>query len=119
MIKILAITTLLFAHSANAELWIQVGGGSECPDVLELNESSYVIFNDCYGVDPKNPIIESGALNREGEYLSFWQRKVKELSFLTGDAKSQRLKVLEGSSNELHLLGESRLFIFRQYNVPK
>ncbi len=33
----------------------------ECPDILVLEENgSYKILNDCYGVDPINPIIETG-----------------------------------------------------------
>jgi len=33
----------------------------ECPDFLTFkNDSSYIIFNDCYGNNPESPIIEKG-----------------------------------------------------------
>jgi len=119
MMKILAITTVLFTATTYAEMWVLVDGDAECPDVLEINEANYVILNDCYGFDPKNPIIESGSFDSEDGYLSFSQRKVEQPSFLKGNSKSKKFRILKSPSDELHLQGESRVFKFRQHYGPK
>ena len=119
MIKILAITTFLFTATTYAEMWVLVDGDAECPDVLEINQANYVILNDCYGFDPKNPIVESGNIDSEDGYLSFLQRKVEQPSFLKGDPESKRFKMLKSSSDELHLQDETRVFKFRRHYAPK
>ena len=119
MMKVLAITTLLFTATTYAEMWVLIDGDSECPDVLEVNEASYVILNDCYGLDPKNPIIESGSFTSGDGYFSFLLRKVEQPSFLKGDSKSKKFRTLKSPNDELHLQDGSRVFKFRQHYVPK
>ena len=108
----------MLSLSVKAETWLQYGNNIECPDALELRNESYSIFNDCYGFEPKEPIIETGKIEIDGEYISFLYRKVQQRSFLQGDAKSQKLKILVKTSNELHLQDGSRIFRFKIINVP-
>lgn len=119
MSKILAVFILAISIWANAQTWIQHGDDIECPDVLNIQGESYIIFNDCYGFDPKEPIIETGKIAWEGDYISFLYRKVRQRSFLQGDAKSQKLKVLKNNGSELHLQDESRVFKFKISNAKE
>lgn len=37
------------------------GGAIECPDLLIFDSNgNYSIVNDCYGIEPRNPVTESG-----------------------------------------------------------
>ncbi len=41
--------------------WIVEETGSPCPDFLVFEENmSYVVLNDCHGLDHKNPVVERG-----------------------------------------------------------
>lgn len=44
--------------------WVNAGvddDAIECPDLLAFDsDGSYSILNDCYGIDPRNPVTESG-----------------------------------------------------------
>ena len=119
MMKILTITALLFTATTYAEMWVLVDGDAECPDVLVVKEASYIILNDCYGIDPKNPIIESGRFKSENGYFSFIQSKIDQPSFLKGDSISKKFKVLKSPGDELHLKDKSKVFKFRLHNGPK
>lgn len=34
---------------------------AECPDLIEFRSNySYIVLNDCYGNDPRKPIVETG-----------------------------------------------------------
>ena len=61
--------------------WGLIEPGSECPYVLSFNgEGRYVIFNDCYGLDPRNPIVETGQFilnNGAPASIEFVNRKLE------------------------------------------
>lgn len=42
----------------------------ECADVITFNgNGNYAILNDCYGIDAKRPVIESGTWNYDAERM--------------------------------------------------
>ncbi|MEH6638605.1 MAG: hypothetical protein V7717_04980 [Porticoccaceae bacterium] len=118
MRRILAFCTLLLSFSAQSETWLQFGDGIECPDALELRDQSYTIFNDCYGFDPRNPVIETGQIEKEEEYIYFSSRKVKQVSFLQDGTTSLKLKVLLKTDSDFHLQSGLKIFKFKIINVP-
>jgi hypothetical protein len=41
--------------------WGLIEPGNGCPYVLSFDsEGGYTVLNDCYGLDPRNPIVETG-----------------------------------------------------------
>lgn len=119
MNKLFIIFVSFICLKAEAQIWLQYGDDIECPDALEISQPNYTILNDCYGLDRQKPIIETGIVEFEGEYISFLKRKVLQRSFLQGDAKSQKLMIIKKSSTELHLKDGSNSFRFKISNVPQ
>ncbi len=59
----------------------KVDKSPECPDRIEfINNGSYIIYNDCYGLNNKYPVVERGnwELNNTLDKLT-----LKERSFVT------------------------------------
>lgn len=64
----LALPAAAEGHPEINGRWIRVNSdwitSVECPDVIEFHQdSTYTVFNDCYGVSSQNPIVESGDWN--------------------------------------------------------
>ncbi|WP_125561731.1 hypothetical protein [Pseudoalteromonas rubra] len=118
MSRIIAIFTFLLNFPASADTWLQFGEELECPDALKLKGGNYRIYNDCYGFDPKEPIIESGNIEFDNDYFYFFNRKVNQPSFLQNGAQSQKLKVLLRNKHELNLQKGTRVFIFKRITLP-
>ncbi len=118
MSKIVALSIFLLSFSANAETWIQYDEKIECPDVLELSGNNFIIFNDCYGLDPKEPIIETGKVEIGNNYFFFSDRKIKQQSFLQENTKRQKLKVLLKTKDELKLQSGTKVFMFKRIKLP-
>ncbi|KZN40379.1 hypothetical protein N483_17655 [Pseudoalteromonas luteoviolacea NCIMB 1944] len=81
---------------------------------MKLQGESYSIYNDCYGVDPRNPIIETGSITLDESHIIFHARKIKQASFLQGGASSQTLIVLLKSDTKLHLRYGKSIFKFKK-----
>ncbi len=48
-------------YKGDIEQGDKVGSLPECPDMIEFKSNgSYVVYNDCYGPDAKNPVVERG-----------------------------------------------------------
>ncbi|MBQ4810263.1 hypothetical protein J8M20_02900 [Pseudoalteromonas luteoviolacea] len=114
MFRLITISIFLMSFPASAYTWLQYGEELECPDALEFNGDNYIIYNDCYGFDPREPIIESGHIETDNDYVYFLNRKVKQQSFLQGHTKSQKLKILLRNEHELNLQRGSRIFMFKR-----
>lgn len=109
-----SIPLLMCASIAIAESWRQVSDGTymlECPDFIEFSSVTYEILNDCYGEDPRYPVIETGSYSIEKDFIVFTERQPKQESFLSGDAKSQNLE-LHRSDDSIKLVDGSNIFYF-------
>lgn len=55
----------------------------ECPDIIMFNEdSTYKVFNDCYGTDTNNPIVETGNWESTSDSLILKNRSFETNSYL-------------------------------------
>lgn len=75
----------------------------ECPDAIELSASgSYEVLNDCYGPDPRRPVVESGSWSvAEPDRLELKQRsKTVNYTFL---GKERRVTIKNVTQKELVL----------------
>lgn len=60
--------------------WEQVNSQSEqieCPNIIIFGKKTYRILNDCYGDDPKSPIMETGEFKQSDNALVLTHRKIK------------------------------------------
>ena len=117
--KIFLLFIVLISTSVKAELWLQYGVNLECPDAIELNNGTYIIYNDCYGFDPVNPVIETGNYRIEGNSIFFKNRNSKVESFLGKNSENQCLEIKSKTKEELHLKNENHAFRFRVRYVPR
>ena len=75
----------------------------ECPDMLIFNgDGSYLILNDCYGVNYDNPVVEQGkwTLNTKGNVIILKDRKFTTNYALhdTSQGMTMHLKECTGES---------------------
>lgn len=55
----------------------------ECPDIITFNEdSTYKVFNDCYGADTNNPIVETGNWESTSDSLILKNRNFETNHYL-------------------------------------
>lgn len=112
---IVILTSLLFTSVTFAETWIQVSDGTymlECPDAITFDKEKYVIFNDCYGLDPKYPVIETGRYENKEGFISFIQREPTQQSFLGEDTRDRKL-TLERKYSSVRLSDGAITFYFK------
>ena len=105
---------LVFCGAASAESWMQTsedGDPVECPDVIELSNGQYYVFNDCYGADPHRPLIETGKYSCGAGRITFTTEADLEES--TSDygnpigfslKKNANLVMLEANGETLYFL---------------
>lgn len=116
MSKLLPIFLSIFSLDVAAEVWFQTekdGSAIECPDVVVIGDSNYRILNDCYGQDPKNPVIESGIAVVNEEAVSFTDREVFQSTFVGAGQRNVQFKRSRVGDDLLHLSNESGTFYFR------
>ncbi len=116
MSKLLPILLSILCLDAAAEVWFQTekdGSAIECPDVVVIDKSEYEILNDCYGLDPKHPVIESGVVVMEKDAVSFVDREVSESTFLGEGQRNVQFKRSRVGDGILHLSNGSDIFYFR------
>jgi hypothetical protein len=86
--------------------WGLVETGNECPYVLSFDsEGGYMVLNDCYGLDPRAPVVETGQFifnNRTSGGIEFVDRELKGgFNFLGSNAGN---KVTINKLNNLDLV---------------
>ena len=107
--KVLILFSSIGCAEQNNELvgqWGLVEPGNECPYILSFDrEGEYMVLNDCYGLDPLNPVVETGQFfftNNALGVIEFANRKLKgEFDFLGSDASN---KVTINKLNDLDLI---------------
>ena len=87
----------------------------ECPDVLRFNTNKkYCIYNDCFGPDPKQPIVETGQWELKINILSLKQRKFTTNYFFFSADKTIQFNLVRISSDTLCLeYGQEKQFYKR------
>lgn len=109
--KLIISLFFIFLFSANllADTWLQVGEDGymiECPDAIELEESRYTIFNECYGVDPRNPVVEIGSYKLIENQVSFFEEYSSHESFVSIGSGIRKFKVQKNGKSLLLIRGE-------------
>ena len=107
-----------FYSAASAESWMQTseeGGPLECPDVIELSNGQYHVLNDCYGMDPKRPVIETGEYSCGAGRITFTTETDLEESVSDYGSprsyalrKEENLVILEASGETLYFYVSSK-----------
>lgn len=74
--------------------WGLVESGNECPYVISFDsEGGYMVLNDCYGLDHRAPVVETGKFifnNGTPGSIEFVDRKPKGgFNFLGGNANNK------------------------------
>ena len=67
----------------------------ECPDLLIFNfDSTYVIHNDCYALDPIKPIVETGKwkIDKNLYVIRLYSRKISK-AYVFQNTKVQQLNL--------------------------
>ncbi|WP_298445769.1 hypothetical protein [uncultured Ferrimonas sp.] len=113
MSKVWIILFLFFSSAINAEEWIQKEAGIECPDLIKFESNKYYIFNDCYGFDPKNPIIESGEFKKRNNVYHLFNRQIEQQSFLLNKSATVDLKVTFQPNGEVVFKNGSNHNVFK------
>ena len=91
------ITLLLFvscaaqADSLAGKLWLETNkemGNIECPNAVKFHQIKFEVLNDCYGIDIKVPIVETGLYEYKNRQLKLKNRKKTQsgIGFLPGRA---------------------------------
>jgi hypothetical protein len=117
MFKALIILSIAVPTISLAEEWMQVADGEgsavECADVLVLEKLAYRIRNDCYGDNPANPVIESGAFKIIGNQISFGSRKVVQPSFLQTGSDDKTLEIRNLGNGRIELVDGNKIYFFK------
>ena len=116
--KILFASLIVITSLAHSQSWIEVSGDYECPDLLVLSASKYEIYNDCYGFDPRNPIVESGNIERNEGIITFSDRTIEQPSFL-GEEGNKEFEILVKTEKELSIKAGEVIHSFTAYPVDK
>jgi hypothetical protein len=116
--RIFFASLIIITSLAHSESWIEVSGDYECPDLLVLSESMYEIYNDCYGFDPRNPIVDSGNIERNEGVITFTKRTIKQPSFL-GEEGNKEFEVLIKTEKELSIRSGDVIHSFKVFPVAK
>lgn len=113
------LTSLIFLASAtHSASWIEVSGDYECPNLLILFESRYEVFNDCYGFDPRSPVIDSGRFEEIDGHFIFSERKIEQPSFLGGRGVMS-FEVISKTNTALRIRTGSITHTFKTYSSAK
>jgi len=97
------LTLILLASSiVRSKSWIEVSGDYECPDLLIFSGSEYEVINDCYGINPRKPVIDSGSFEIKDGYFIFTDRKNEHSSFF-GSGATGKFEIILKTENELHI----------------
>lgn len=78
-----------YANSLSSGIWLSIGVNGkmpECPNAIIFKSSTYEVLNDCYGHNPKHPIIETGKYKHSINILEFTDRNTrqKEIGLIPG-----------------------------------
>ncbi|MBQ4836585.1 hypothetical protein [Pseudoalteromonas luteoviolacea] len=109
----------VFSFSVYSQAWLQVESNVECPDLLKLQGERYSIYNDCYGTDPRHPIIETGNIILNENHITFHTRSINQDSFLQRGTNSIKLIVLLKTDAKLHLRYGKSIFKFKKVDKKK
>lgn len=104
---------LTLSFQSSASIWEQVNRANvkvECPNVIIFSEHKYRMLNDCYGHDPRDPIMETGDFEKSENSLTLTNRKVKVDDLFTHreDIQFELLR----SSNSIQLRNSERSYYF-------
>jgi len=84
----------------------------ECPDLLTLkDDGSYLVLNDCYGVDIKNPVTEKGDWVLKGERNLILMSREFESNYYFFDDTSDPLKI-----KVVQILEEEMILQFKSHD---
>lgn len=80
IISILLLTICVPLWASETE-WVEVSASDrsavECPDVLRFeSKQRYKLFNDCYAIDPKSPLLEGGTYTQDNGEIHFFRQVI-------------------------------------------
>lgn len=76
----------------------------ECPDIILVNEdSTYKVFNDCYGRDTNNPIVETGKWELTSDSLIFTNRNFETNHYLFNLSTDKIVVIYRNIENNMSL----------------
>jgi len=119
MNRLIFLTFVFISTAVKADSWILTNDDTECPDVIEFDESRYIILNDCYGFNPKHPVIEMGVIIKTGNAITFLERNIKQQSFLQHGDKPQTYNVTTNTIDKLYLQKGSVVYKFKKHTLVK
>jgi hypothetical protein len=89
-------------------------GYIECASVIKIEPTKkYEVFNDCYGFNPKNPVIEEGiwSYNPKEKKLTFYNRIFKVKGIGGEDKMEYNVLELTGNSLKVDYVSEDGIVI--------
>jgi hypothetical protein len=84
----------------------------ECPDVIKIDASKkYEVLNDCYGIDPKHPLLEEGiwSFNEKEKKLTFKNRVFKLQQFQGADIIEYNILEISETTLKVNYVSEDGL----------
>ena len=116
MRKLILVAIFVCSGAANSDVWETVaedGSKIECPSFLFIDGGSYEVLNDCYGMEPKHPVVESGRIEQSESSVSFIDRAVDQPVFIGDGDDDVEFSVVERGGDYIVLGLDSRLYRFQ------